>query len=133
MPQPVASTKSIQEKLQIKPGRSVLILNQPDSYKKLMGQIPADVTVADRKSKDIDVIQVFIESRKELESELPKLKKMVAASGMIWVTYYKGTSTNNTDINRDTISEYAESLGLEGVAMVSIDKDWSALRLKVMS
>ena len=46
------------------------------------------------------------------------------------VTYYKGTSRVKTDINRDTISAYTHSVGLEGVAMISIDDDWSALRLK---
>jgi hypothetical protein len=37
-----------------------------------------------------------------------------------------------TDINRDTINAYAASLGLQGVAMISIDDDWSALRLKIV-
>jgi hypothetical protein len=37
------------------------------------------------------------------------------------------------DINRDTITAYAETIGLEGVAIVSIDEDWSALRLKITS
>jgi len=37
-----------------------------------------------------------------------------------------------TDINRDTINAYAGSLGLQGVAMISIDDDWSALRLKLI-
>ena len=46
------------------------------------------------------------------------------------MTYHKGTSRVKTDINRDTINAYAHSLGLEGVAMISIDEDWSALRLK---
>lgn len=31
-----------------------------------------------------------------------------------------------------TIVEYARTLGLEGVAMISVDNDWSALRLKVV-
>jgi hypothetical protein len=37
-----------------------------------------------------------------------------------------------TDIHRDTINAYAKTLGLEGVAMISIDDDWSALRLKLI-
>jgi hypothetical protein len=49
---------------------------------------------------------------------------------MLWVTYHKGTSKVKTDINRDTINAYAHSIGWEGVAMISIDDDWSAMRLK---
>jgi hypothetical protein len=50
---------------------------------------------------------------------------------MLWVTYHKGTSKVKTDIHRDMINAYAHSIGLEGVAMISIDEDWSALRLKL--
>lgn len=49
---------------------------------------------------------------------------------MIWVIYHKGTSRIKTDINRDSINAYAQSIGLQGVAMVSINDDWAALRLK---
>jgi hypothetical protein len=33
-------------------------------------------------------------------------------------------------IHRDSINAYAQTLGLVGVAMISIDDNWSALRLK---
>jgi hypothetical protein len=36
-----------------------------------------------------------------------------------------------TDINRDTIAAYAGTLGFESVAMVAVNDDWAALRLKV--
>jgi hypothetical protein len=49
------------------------------------------------------------------------------------VSYPKGTSKVNTDINRDTIGLYAQSIGLQPVAMISIDDTWSALRLKIVS
>ncbi|MDX2105556.1 MAG: DUF3052 family protein [Candidatus Melainabacteria bacterium] len=126
------TTKTIQEKLQVKAGRSILVLNQPDGYHKLFGELPATVIVGDKKSKYLDIIQVFISSQKQLENELPKLKKILNSKGMIWVTYAKGTSKLKSDLNRDSIAEYAESIGLEGVAIVSIDDDWSALRLKVV-
>jgi hypothetical protein len=132
MPQVAASTKSIQEKLQVKPGRSFLLLNPPPGYNKLFGKLPSSVTEATAASKEVDVIQIFVDSRKQLEKELPKLKSKVAPKGMIWITYPKGTSAKKSDINRDSIAEYAASIGLEGVAICAIDDDWSALRLKVV-
>ena len=80
----------------------------------------------------VDVIQLFVANRAELEAQLPGLKLLLAPKGMIWVTYHKGTSKVKTDINRDSINAYAHSIGLEGVAMISIDEDWSALRLKLI-
>ena len=50
---------------------------------------------------------------------------------MLWVTYRKGSSKIKSDINRDSIYEYALSVGLQGVAMIVVDENWSALRMKV--
>jgi hypothetical protein len=97
-----------------------------------MGELPAGVLILSDSSCLVEVVQVFVANRAELEAELPKLKELIAPKGMIWVTYYKGTSRVKTDINRDTINAYAHMIGLEGVAMISIDEDWSALRLKVI-
>ena len=37
-----------------------------------------------------------------------------------------------TDINRDTIWAYARGVGFDAVFLISIDDDWSAMRLKVV-
>ena len=50
---------------------------------------------------------------------------------MIWVTYPKGKGKIKSDINRDSIREYSASIGMEAVAIFSVDDDWSALRLKL--
>jgi hypothetical protein len=128
----IGSTRSIPEKLQIKPGKTVLFVNKPSGYDKLLGKMPSGVMVADESGKFVDIVQVFVESRQQLELELPRLKKMIQTNGMIWITYPKGTSGKDADINRDSISAYAETIGLEGVALVSIDSTWAALRVKIV-
>jgi hypothetical protein len=126
------STKSIPDKLQLKPGRTVLFINQPEDYPTLLGELPPDVTVLSEPGRPADVIQLFVHSRTELEDQLPKLKPLLTPKGLLWVTYHKGTSKVKTDIHRDSINAYAQTLGLEGIAMISINDDWSALRLKVV-
>jgi len=63
-------------------------------------------------------VQLFVTSREELQKDLEMAKTMLKPKGLLWVTYPKGTSQIKTDINRDTIREYARSIGLEGVAMI---------------
>jgi agmatine/peptidylarginine deiminase len=126
------SDKSIAQKLFIKPGNKFLLVNPPAGYIAQMGQLPEGTILMSDSSCLVEVIQVFVTNRLELETQLPKLKEWLAPKGMIWVTYHKGTSKMKTDINRDTINAYAGSLGLQGVAMISIDDDWSALRLKLI-
>src|SRR5438105_10468196 len=127
------SDKSIAEKLLIKEGRKVWFVNSTPGYRTRIGALPPNVTVLKAGAAPADIIQVFVRSRAELEAELPKLKRALAPNGLLWVTYAKGTSKMKADINRDSIAAYARSIGMEGVAMISVDDDWSALRLKVLA
>lgn len=124
------SDKTIAQKLFIKPGNRVLVVNPPAGYLVQLGALPGGATILSDAATPVDAIQLFVTNRAELEAQLPRLKALLARKGMIWVTYHKGTSKVKTDINRDTINAYAHTIGLEGVAIISIDDDWSALRLK---
>jgi hypothetical protein len=126
------SDKSIAQRLSIKPGTKFLLVNPPQGYLAQMGALPQGAVLLSVSSSPVEAIQVFVANRLELEAQLPKLKGLLAPKGMLWVTYHKGTSKVKTDVNRDTINAYAHSIGLEGVAMISIDDDWSALRLKLI-
>jgi hypothetical protein len=94
--------------------------------------LPPNVTVLTKPTEPFDRIQVFVISRKELEEQLENLKRFLKPKGLFWVTYPKGRSKIKADINRDSIAKYARTIGLEGVAMISVDDTWSALRLKIV-
>ncbi len=124
------SDKTISQKLIFKPGYKVLLINPPAGYESSLGILPPGLNISTKPSGQFDLIQVFASSRKELVVKLEGLKGLLKPNGLLWVTYPKGTSKIKADINRDSINEYAKSIGLHGVAMVSIDDTWSALRLK---
>jgi hypothetical protein len=124
------SEKSIVQKLSIKPGSKFLLITPPSGYTILMGELPQGVSLLRESSILVEGIQVFVANRAELEAQLPPLARLLSPKGMLWVSYHKGTSKVKTDINRDSINAYANSLGLQGVAIISIDDDWAALRLK---
>jgi len=130
------SDKSVAQKLLMKPGQKVLFVNQPKGYRGTLGEIPKGVTVLKEAAGDtagpVDLIQVFVASRKELEEQLPRVEGLLAPKGLLWVTYPKGTSKRKCDINRDSIAAYARTIGLQAVAMIAVDEDLSALRLKVV-
>jgi hypothetical protein len=126
----IVAEKTIAQKLLIKPGHKVFLVNAPKGYKSTMGVLPDKATIVSKPVAPIDIIQVFVANRKELEAQLPKLKPLLAPNGILWVTYLKGTSKTKTALNRDTIYPYALTLGLQTVAMISIDDGWSAMRMK---
>lgn len=125
------SDKTVAQKLLIKENYKVLFINEPENYKVILGDLPKDVTILTEPTKSVDFIQIFVTSKKELEENLNELKSYMSPKGLLWVTYPKGTSKIKIDINRDIIREYAKSIKLGSVAMISIDDTWSALRLKL--
>lgn len=126
------SDKSVAQKLQMKPNLTALFVNAPRDYEVKLGRLPEGVFVIKKVHGRIDFIQVFVNSKQELEEQIPRLKNILAPEGMLWVTYHKGTSPVKTDINRDEIAAYARSVGMQAVAQIAIDDDWSALRLKTI-
>jgi hypothetical protein len=126
------SDKTIVQKMLIKQGQRFLLLNGPGGYAARLSDLPEGVTAETTLGGPADVIQCFITSKKQLEETLPTLKSALKPGGILWITYPKLTSRLAGDINRDSINAYAMTLGLQGVAMIAIDDDWAALRLKVV-
>lgn len=125
------SSKTVAEKIYIKPGMKIGFFNQPDNLDELLGDLPEDVEIAEElENTELDLILAFIEDRQMLEAYLYSLKNAIHNDGALWIAYHKGSSSVDTDINRDTIAEYGTSMDLKGVAMVSINKNWSGFRFK---
>jgi hypothetical protein len=124
--------KSLAQKLFLKSGQTAVFVNPPKGFLASMSDFPTGVAVLENPDRPVDFIQLFVANRKELEAQLPRLKTALKPNGLLWITYYKGTSHFKTDINRDSIFAYALTLGLQGVAMISIDEDWSAGRFKLI-
>jgi hypothetical protein len=81
--------------------------------------------------KNLDVVQMFVKRMSEFEARIKQLKPFLRSGSIIWVTYPKGTSGVDTDLNRDIIWRRAKDLGMEAVANFSVDDVWSAMRLKI--
>lgn len=126
------SEKSVAQKLLFKEGYKVLLLNEPQGYKKTLGELPAKAAISKDAGGSFDLIQIFIGSQKELESGLKKIKGCLKPAGLLWLTYPKGTSKVKVDINRDTIRGYVEANGYKTVSLIAVDETWSALRVKAV-
>lgn len=128
------SLMAISEKLMIKPGYRVLLIDEPTGYVEVLNP-PEGVEILRGSGKDVDLAQLFVKNMRGIKEKLPQVKKMMKKSGIIWVTYPKGTSKlakeEYVDINRDSIWKYGDEIGLTGVAMVSIDDTWSGFRMKI--
>jgi len=125
------SEKTIADKMFLRTAKSMLILNG-GVHPGMVAQMPPNLIKNEQGKADdrVDVVLLFAMNRKELEQYFPIAKERMGDKGSLWVAYLKQTASKATDINRDSINAYAKENGITGVAMISIDGDWSALRMK---
>jgi hypothetical protein len=119
------------QKLGIKPGLAVVIINAPTNYRRLLGAIPEGVTFFDRLKPDSSFVHVFIKKRSELEKRLAVLREKVADIGTVWVSWPKRSSGVPTDVTEDVVRAVALPLGFVDVKACAIDETWSGLKLMV--
>ncbi|MFZ2098433.1 MAG: hypothetical protein WAV05_17515 [Anaerolineales bacterium] len=115
--------KSIVQKLSIKAGRQFLLVNPPNGYLTRLGALPGVVKLLSEPDSAVEATQVFVVNRAELEAQHPRLETLSAPKGMLWFTDHKGSTRVKTDINREAINAYTQSLRLQGVAIISIVED----------
>jgi hypothetical protein len=128
----MASVAPLAKKLLIKPGDTIAPLNAPRDYRQLLGELPEGAEIVARApSSGASLVHLFVTTMAELQTQLPRAQQAMAKGGGIWVSWQKKTSAKNSDVTRDTIMNFAPSLGLDSVRAVSIDDEWSALKLVV--
>ena len=123
------SQRSLVEKLGIKPGMRVAILNAPRGYRTTLGKLPAGVTVAVSPREPLPFIQFFAVSRSVLESRLPGLLRALEPAGALWVSWPKKASGMPTDLTEDVVRAIALPTGLVDVKVAAVDDVWSGLKL----
>ena len=122
------SQKSLIEKLGIREGFKIIILNPPDGHDKTLGKLPKSVFVTETLEGPLDFIQFFTRKREELESKFPILKQELSQRGMLWISWPKGSSKLETDLNENIVREIGLKNGLVDVKICAIDETWSGLK-----
>lgn len=122
------SKKSLVEKLGIKDGATVSIINSPDNYKKTLGLLPSRVKKSSKLQTNSDFIQFFTRSKEELKSKFPILKKSLTKNGILWISWPKGVSRIVTDLNENIVREIGLENGLVDIKVCAVDEIWSGLK-----
>src|SRR5689334_19466262 len=101
------------QKIGIKAGDIVRLINAPKDYLRSLRPLPPDVRFVDKPANaTTNVIQLFTSDRKQLERLLPKCMKQITQAGMIWVSWPKKASKVPTTVTENVIREIALPLGL---------------------
>lgn len=121
--------KTIADKLYLKTAKSLAVFNGA-AHPAMAAQLPRELIVeGDGKA---DVVLVFALNQKELDLWWPRALERLGEKGSLWIAFLKHSAPKATDIDRDSIDAYAKERGVTGVALISMDADWSAVRLKIL-
>lgn len=123
------SDKTIADKLFLKNAKSMVVINGK-ANPGLVAQLPSELIKED--ADTVDVVLLPALNQAELAQYLPQALARLNEKGSLWIAYLKQSASKATDIDRDSIDAYARQQGAAAVAIISVDLDWSALRLKRM-
>ena len=115
------SGKPLVQKLGIKPGFRIFAAGAPAAYADIVGELPADVTVATRLKAPLDMVHLFATEAAGLAAKLRDYRAAIEPDGMIWVSWPKKSSGVATDLTEDAVRETALPLGLVDIKVCAID------------
>ena len=118
----VPSAQELEQKLQIKPGQSVAVVNvPPESRLRLL-------RTAGSNPDQADVVIGFAVRPADL-AWLRSVYAAARAGRLVWVIY-PSPGQPGTDLRRDWLIRALRQYGVEAVQDVSINRTWSALQLR---
>jgi hypothetical protein len=122
------SKRSLLSKLGIKETFRLIFIHPPEGYRAKLGPLPERTTVGRRLSGSFNFIQIFVTKRSTFEKEFPRLKKYLSPTGMLWVSWPKGSSKMDTDLNENVVREVGLKNEMVDVKVAAIDEIWSGLK-----
>ncbi len=122
------SKKTLSQKLGIKQGYIISLINPPEDYGHLLFPIPPDCSIFDELIEPSDIIQYFASGKETFKKDFTKLKSKLKQDGSLWISWPKGSSKIKTDLNENVIREIGLAEGLVDVKVIAVDEKWSGLK-----
>ena len=119
-------------KLSLKDGMRVWFDDMPDAVRAEIGREGLALDLLEAPEAPIDAAHIFVIARVDMEAKLAAIRRLLAPSGFIWVSWPKKASKVPTDITEDGIREVIlPDTDLVDVKVCAIDSTWSGLKLMV--
>jgi hypothetical protein len=125
------SGKSTVQKLGVKPGFRIFVVQAPKAYRDIIGELPDDVTIGKAAKPPLDMVHVFATEAAGLAGKLRGYRDAIAPDGMVWVSWPKKASGVATDLSDVVVRDTALPLGLVDVKVCAIDEVWSGLKFVI--
>jgi hypothetical protein len=120
----------LRKKLGVAPGQVTWRLAMPEAVAdEIDGDAPPALLA--EPVKGLESAHLFVKDRSVLAAELARLRPLLAAKGMIWVSWPKKAAKVPTDVTEDVVRELALPMGYVDVKVCAVDAVWSGLKLVI--
>jgi hypothetical protein len=120
---------SIADKLKIKPGNSLRVINGPIGFSDLLGDLPEEVKI-NNSCLVPDQVHWFVNSIQQVKDEVCDVMKILKEEKLLWVYFPKKTSKLQTDLTRDARWEPLLEHKLQWLVLISLNETWSGFAMK---
>jgi hypothetical protein len=115
------------KKLGVKEGFNLRFVNAPAKlYKEL--DLPANVTVNSRTRKPIDLVLLFVTTKRDLERAFSSYAAKLTPAGMLWICWPKKSSGVASDLTDNLVRQLGLAKGMVDVKVCAVDEVWSGLK-----
>ncbi len=120
--------------MHLRPNQRVLVLGADRDAMRIFEPLPDGCVLDTAMGQDAaDVVVLFASDAVALERMLTRGVGATGHTGALWIAFPKLTSGQATTLTRDTGWEPVQRLGLQFLALISLDDTWSAVRYRVPS
>ena len=119
------------QKLGIKPGHRLLLVQAPPDFAMTLGELPADLVLASPAMKQLDVILLFAKSFADLRKRFGPLAGRLIGNGSLWVCWPKKAAKLPTDLDENVVRDHGLEVGLVDVKVCAVDETWSGLKFVI--
>lgn len=123
--------RPVAQKLLIKPGAAVAVIQAPGAVSTILGALPDGARVTENvpsAAGGADVVILFATDTAALAAGWPSVAAAVTDATVLWLCYPKRGHAIDTDLTRDHGWAPVRASGFDPVTQVAIDERWSALR-----
>ena len=118
-------------KLGIKDGFRVTLLEMPPDVRRDLKDALAACKTAKEGEHELDFVMIFVKTQTELKPRIAEFAKRLAPAGMLWVSWPKKASGVATDLTENEIRGIGLACGLVDIKVCAVSEVWSGLKFVI--
>jgi hypothetical protein len=121
------SGKRLAEKLGVRNGTQLWVLNAPASYGALIDPLPPGASM-DSDPAQADILHLFVNDRAALEAHAAFVTATARQGAALWISWPKKSSAHFVDLTEDGLRAVILPTGWVDVKVCAVDETWSGLK-----